>query len=100
MSGHASEFSFTNGTGGRMPVVLEPDSLQFWIAPGSVLRIVVSGETPGPGFDLEFLGRALVVYLARGVQACVYQDGRQMQARDPNRGLWRWLNRGLDESAS
>lgn len=83
MTGGRGEFNFINGTGQQLLLVLEPESHEFCIAPGTLLQIQTDSEEGLPSFDMEFLARALVVYLAQGQSApCI--PGRKGAAACPS----------------
>lgn len=88
----SQEFSFINSTDKRLVVVLEPESSEFWIKRGSAIRVVVRSEKPASALDLEFLPGGLVIYLAKGAHAAIYQDGKLLGEARRARSLTRRLN--------
>ncbi|WP_236225660.1 hypothetical protein [Pseudomonas pseudonitroreducens] len=92
MTGGRGEFNFINGTGQQLLLVLEPESHEFCIALGTLLQIQTDSEECLPSFDMEFLARALVVYLPQGQSARVFQDGKELQPAPQSRRRWHALN--------
>ncbi|WP_440465674.1 hypothetical protein ACKI1H_16920 [Pseudomonas sp. YH-1] len=92
MTDDRGEFNFINGTGRQLLLVLEPKSHEFWIAPGALLQIRTDTEEGSSSFDMEFLARAVVVYLPEGQSARVFQDGKEVLPAPHSRRRWRAIN--------
>lgn len=92
MADGRGEFNFINGTGRQLLLVLEPESNEFWIAHGTLLQIRTDSEEGLPSFDIEFLARALVVYLPSGQSVRVFQDGKELQPAPHSRRRWQALS--------
>ena len=86
------EFKFINGTGRQLLLVLEPESHEFWIVHGTLLQVRTDADEGAPSFDIEFLARALVVYLPPGQSARVFQDGKELQPAPHSRRRWQALS--------
>lgn len=45
--------TITNTTGGWLPVLVEPDGLDYWLAPGESLELRAAIDSPDEDFEID-----------------------------------------------
>ena len=70
--------TYTNGTQGRLLIVLEPWAEQYWVQPGEQVDIEARNGVPGHHLELEHTAEGLIVYGWEGCVVSILRDGKEL----------------------